>query len=130
MLALRNPQDAYRQVDFNARVHGASPHQLVDLCLEQLGVAIDRSLAAAAIGDNIVKSSSLARATAALTTLILGIDPTSPVSGALSQLYRSARRTVLDNAVHFDRAALSQIRIDFDDVRSALLAAVPPHPAG
>lgn len=35
MRYLRDPSEAYRRVDFDARVFGADPRQLVDLCLEQ-----------------------------------------------------------------------------------------------
>lgn len=121
MLALRNPQRAYHQVDFHARVHGANPGQLVDLCLEQVGMSIGRALFADTMGDNVLKSASIARATAALTSLILGIDPASPISGALRQMYQAARHTVLDSVTQFDRRALTNVRTDFNDIRLALL---------
>ena len=123
MLVIRTPQEVYRQVDFDARVYGANPQQLVDLCLEQFEVSISRALFADTNGENILKSTSMARAIAALTSLILGIDSASPVSSALSQLYNAARRTVLDSVVRFDRKALSQVRADFHEIRLALLTA-------
>ena len=40
MLMLRSPHEAYRKVDFDARVAGATPQQLVALCYEQLIAAL------------------------------------------------------------------------------------------
>ena len=120
MLLRANPHEAYRRVDFDARVHGASPQQLVDLCLEKLVEALDRALYAHRTGDPMLKSASMARATAALTSLILGIDPTNPLGASLAQLYQAARRGVLDSVTRFDPAALATIRDDFGEIRLAM----------
>lgn len=123
MLAGRDPIERYRRVDFDARVFGANPRQLVDLCLEQLTSSIDLTLYAQRCGDNRLKSDSMTRALAALTSLMLGIDPASPLSGALSQLYQAARAKVIDCAVNFDAVGLTVIRNDFAEIRSAMQAA-------
>ncbi|WP_338466876.1 flagellar protein FliS [Novosphingobium sp. ZN18A2] len=120
MLRRADPSEAYRRVDFDARVNGASPQQLVDLCLEQLTGSIDRAVFADARGDNAMKSAALTRAVAALTALQLGVDSANPASGALLQLYGAARRAVLDSAVAFDPATLNSIRDDFNDIRKAM----------
>lgn len=41
---LRSPADAYRKVDFDARMAGTDPSQLALLCYEQLAAALDRAI--------------------------------------------------------------------------------------
>ncbi|MCW1383022.1 flagellar protein FliS [Novosphingobium sp. KCTC 2891] len=123
MLLRRDPCEAYRRVDFDARVTGADSRQLVDLCLEQLTGSIGRAIYAEGRGDNGAKSAALTRATAALTALQLGVDSTNPTGPALIQLYQSARKAVLDCAVRFDAVRLETIRADFLEIRQAMLGA-------
>lgn len=52
MLALRNPSEAYRRVDFDARVEGADPASLVLLCYETLTAALGSAIFAAERGDS------------------------------------------------------------------------------
>ncbi|WP_225205635.1 flagellar protein FliS [Novosphingobium huizhouense] len=121
MLLYRDPCEAYRRVDFDARVKGANSMQLVDLCLEQLTGSIGRAIYAESRGDNSAKSAALTRATAALTALQLGVDPENPAGPALLHLYQTARKSVLDSAVRFDAATLQAIRADFIEIRAAML---------
>lgn len=120
MLSARDPSEAYRRVDFDARVSGADSRQLVELCFEQLTGSLDRAVFAQARGDNRMKSAALTRAVAALTALQMGVDGAAPAGTALLQLYAAARRTVLDCAVRFDEAALRTIRSDFSEIREAM----------
>jgi flagellar protein FliS len=120
MLTARDPSEAYRRVDFDARVSGASPQQLVDLCFEQLVTSLDRAVFAQARGDNRMKSAALTRAVSALTALELGVDGSVATGDALFRLYRSAKRAVLDCAVRFDPAVLATIRRDFGEIREAM----------
>ena len=120
MLLLRDPCEAYRRVDFDARVTVATPRQLVDLCFEQLIGSLDRALYAQGRGDNRMKSAALTRAVAALTALQLGVDETAPTGTALLQIYQSARRAVLECAVRFDPDVLTNIRNDFAEIHQAM----------
>lgn len=122
MLRRADPSEAYRRVDFDARVTGAGPEQLVDLCFEQLTGSLARAIFAEARGDNAMKSAALTRAVAALTALRMGVDGTNPTGAALLQLYDSARCAVLDCAVAFDAAMLEAIGRDFHEIRLALRA--------
>lgn len=117
----RSPQEAYRRVDFDARVAGADPRQLVALCYEQLTGALGSALFAAQHGDNHLKSQSLTRALAALTALQLGVNTQQPIAPALLQLYDSARRAVLDSVLRFDADKMDAIRTDFIEIGRALL---------
>lgn len=120
MLAQRNPSEAYRRVDFDARVAGADSRQLVALCYERLVSALGSALFAHDKGDNRAKSEALTRAISALTALQMGVVSGEGVAGALAQFYEAARRGVLDNVVDFDRDAISRIRTDVADIAAAL----------
>lgn len=121
MQLLRSPQEAYRRVDFDARVAGADARQLVALCYEQLTGALGSALYAAERGDNHLKSRSLTRALSALTALTIGVDTRQPMAPALHQLYESARRGVLDSVLEFDSGEIGTIRNDFIEIGHAIL---------
>jgi len=123
MLARRSPSEAYRRVDFDARVEASDPRQLVALCCEQVAASLGSALFAAARGDNALKSQSLTRALAALTALDLGVSGDDAMARALRQLYGAARRTVLDCALRFDASGIETIRRDFGEIGAALQAA-------
>jgi flagellar protein FliS len=123
MLATRSPHEAYRRVDFDARVAGADPGQLVTLCYEQLISALGTAVYANGLGDNLLKSQSLTRALSAITALQLGVSGESGVASALRQLYEAARRSILDSALTFDEKALGIIRQDFIDISRAMQSA-------
>lgn len=120
MLAQRDPREAYRRVDFDARVSSATPAQLVALCYEQVVSALGSALAAAERGDNLLKSQSLTRAVSALTALHLGVTGNEGVAVALRQLYEGSRRRVLDNVLAFDARTVAAIRQDFIDISRAM----------
>lgn len=120
MLALRSPQEAYRRVDFDARVNGSGPSELVHICIEHLIGALGTAMHAAANGDNGLKSRSLTRALTSVTALQLGVSGEDGVAAALRHMYEGARRTVLDSAVAFDSARIEALRGDFIDIGRAL----------
>jgi flagellar protein FliS len=122
MLALKSPHEAYRRVDFDARVEGANPQQLVSLCYETLASALGTALYAQQQNDNDLKSRSLTRALSAITALTLGITGDGEVALALRQLYQSARRSILDSAVSFDGDVIAAMRQDFIEISGALSA--------
>ena len=108
MLALRSPHEAYRKVDFDARVAGADPQQLVALCYEQLIGALGSAIYADEAQDNRLKSQSLTRALSAITALQLGIShdaavapaPLSSARWLAYSLARSTRASTSDHTVH------------------------------
>jgi flagellar protein FliS len=120
MLAQRSPHEAYRRVDFDARVNGASPAELVHLCFEHLVSALGTAIHAESLGDNGLKSRSMTRALTAITALQLGVTGESEVAAALKHLYESARRTILDCAVVFDAGKVETLRTDFHEIGRAL----------
>lgn len=116
-----SPVEAYRRVDFDARVTGAGPAELVDLCYEHLVAALGTAVHADRGGDNGLKSRSLTRALTAITALQLGVSGEDGVAAALTQLYEAARRTVLDSAVSFDARRIEMLRSDFAEIGRALM---------
>lgn len=121
MIAQTNPLEAYRRVDFDARVAGADPAQLVLLCYEQLIGSLGSALFAAERGDNAFKSQSLTRALAALTALRLGVSGTGGIAPALLQMFEAARKAVLDSVLAFDPQTIGLIRQDFIEISRAML---------
>lgn len=122
MLAQRNPIEAYRRVDFDARIASAKPGELVVLCLEQFVTATGSALVAHERQNNSLKSQSITRALSALTALQMGLDGNVAIAGALAQFYGAARRTLLDSVLKFDPAAVKALRQDFIEVSQALAA--------
>lgn len=120
MLALRTPQEAYRRVEFDARISGSSPADLVHLCIEQLVGALGTAIHAELLQDNALKSRSLTRALTAVTALQLGVSGEEGVAGALRHVYEAARRTILDNAISFDSRRMETLRQDFVEIGAAL----------
>ncbi|EJL27093.1 flagellar export chaperone FliS [Novosphingobium sp. AP12] len=120
MMLLTSPQEAYRRVDFDARVSGAGPAELVHLCYEHLVSALGTAVHADRRGDNCLKSRSMTRALTAITALQMGLAGGEGIAGALSQLYEAARRTVLDSALQFDSERISVLREDFVEIGRAL----------
>ncbi len=120
MLALRNPHDAYRRVEFDARVAGARPDQLVGLCYEELAMALGSAIRADELGDNQRRSAGLTRALAALTALQLGVDRNAPGAEPLLKFYEGVRRAVLASVPSFRADRLAAIREDVKDVARAI----------
>jgi len=121
MLALRNPSEAYRRVDFDARVEGADPRTLVLLCYESLISALGTALFAHERGDNRSKSAALTRALSAMTALQLGVaGDAGGISAHLRQFYEATRRRVLDNVLNFAPDQIAEIRQDIRDISAAL----------
>ena len=120
MLALKNPSEAYRRVDFDARVTGAKPEQLVALCYEQLIAALGSALFAHERADNRAKSEALTRAVSALTALLMGVSGEGATARALTHLYEAARRRLLDSVVVFKPEAVKELRNDFREISAAM----------
>jgi flagellar protein FliS len=123
MLAQRNPSEAYRRVEFDARVAGATPAELVRLCYEQVITALGGAMLAAQRGDNLAKSQALTRAMSALTALQMGVSGEDGMAQALLHIYTSARRAVLDSVLDFDPPTLARIRQDFIEISEGLARA-------
>ena len=120
MLTQRNPGEAYRRVDFDARISGANPRELVRMCYEQLISALGGAQMAELRGDNQMKSKALTRAISALTALQMGVTGDTSMADALLHIYTAARRAVLDSVLSFDADTIAQVRQDFIDIAESM----------
>jgi len=125
MIARRTPDAVYRRVDFDARVNGADPMELVGLCYEHLVAAMGSALFAHERKDNAAKSAALTRAVSAVTALQLGVKGTEGVAAALLQFYQAAKNTLLDSVLSFDPVRIGQVRADILEIAGALHGARP-----
>lgn len=120
MLLQQSPHEAYRRVDFDARVNGAKPAELVHVCYEHLVGALGTAIHAHRHGDNGLKSRSMTRALTAITALQMGISSDQGVASALHQFYAAARRTILDSAIAFNAGQIEEMRKDFTEIGQAM----------
>lgn len=118
----RSPAETYRTVDFDARVNGATPADLTDICLEQLVGALGSAIHAHAVGDPASRSSALSRAISCLLALEMGIAGQDGIAATLRDLYARARGAVLASVLAWDEPTLIRIREDFAEIREALRA--------
>ena len=125
LLARNTPQDAYRRVEFDARVGGSDTRQLVTLCYEQFIGALGTALHMARIGDNRGKSQAMTKALSAITALQLGVSGEVEVSWALRHLYEATRKALLDNVLTFNPDTIETIRGDFIDILRAMTGSAP-----
>jgi len=120
MLTQRNPREAYRRVEFDARVSGASPQELVRLCYEQVILSLGGALLAADRKDNLMKSRALTRAMSALTALQVGVSGNDSMAQALTHIYTAARKAVLDSVLTFDPTTIQKVRQDFIEIAESM----------
>lgn len=121
MLAKSDPREVYQRVEFDARVNGAAPSELVHVCFDQLILALSTAILAEERQDPQLKSRSLTRALTSIMALQLGIDHGQEMAGVLTQFYGSARKSILASSVDFDAATLRTMRDDFGEIRAALV---------
>lgn len=122
MLAQRDPAQAYRRVDFDARVSSADQRELIKMCYERVISSLGSAMHAHGRGDNAMKSAALTRAVSALTALQMGVSGEDAMSGALVQFYTAARRAVLDSVLYFDSDTLRNVRQDVVDISESLIS--------
>lgn len=123
MLVPQSPHEAYRRVDFDARVNSAKPAELVHVCYEHLVSALGTAIHAHNNGDNGLKSRSLTRALTAITALQMGVSTEQGIGTALTQFYTAARRAILDAALDFDPGHIETVRRDFQEIGQAMQSA-------
>lgn len=120
MLALTDPNEAYRRSLFDARVQGGDTAALVQLCLEHAISGLGGALFAHQRGDTAARSKALTRALTAITALEMGVDRTAPLADALLQMYGAARHAVLGSVTDFKPDLLGSVRQDLVEIETAL----------
>lgn len=125
MLAVTDPNEAYRRSQLDARVHGSDPVQLVRLCMEHVIAGLGGAVLAHRRNEPTQRSKALTRALTALTALEMGVDRDADMAEALLQFYGAGRRTLLDCVTSFDAAALDGLRRDFLEIAGAMGSRLP-----
>lgn len=110
-MATKDKLSLYKQVDLDARVEGASPHQLILILFEEVIAAIKRSIIAMESGDLEQKGLQINRATKILTglreSLDVGIE--SDLPHQLDRLYEYMQRTLYEAHRENDLKKLKEI---------------------
>ena len=115
-----NPQQAYRKVDFDARVQGADAQALVRLCFDELIAALDRATYAHSNGHVTLCGEALLRALSALAALRIGVDQSHELGPALVTIYTDAGDIVGRSLGNFDAALIRKTRDDLAEIASAI----------
>jgi flagellin-specific chaperone FliS len=116
----RSVAETYRTVDFAARVSGATPAELTDICFEQLIGSLGTAMHAHTAADPATRSRALSRAVSCLLALEMGIAGQNGIAATLRDLYVRARHAVLASVLEWDAPTLTRIRDDFVDIREAM----------
>ncbi len=117
----RNPDATYRQIDIVGRTGEADPHQLVTLLYDELVRALRAAAVATVAGNRAVKSDKTTRAMAILFALEAGLDfeRGGSLSVTLSNLYRGARRTIIDASLGTDPAPFTDVAQNLGEIADA-----------
>lgn len=124
MLALRNPFEAYRSIEFDAQVAGSSSGDLVLFCIEDVSGAIGRAFWAKGNGNPKLCTACLQRAANGIAALQLGVDQGSPLAEGLLTLYSAMARCIAASMAGFDHDGLSRVRQDLDELSEHFRAGV------
>lgn len=124
----RDPDATYRQIDLVGRTGEATPHQLVALLYDELGRALRAGAVAMEAGNAAVKSDKATRAISILFALEAGLDfeRAPDLSRTLSDLYRGARRTVIDASLGTDPQPFRDVADNLDAIADAWRSLAAP----
>ena len=123
MLARKQPADAFREANFDARLMGGTRDDLVIFCIEDLIANLGALELAEARSDRASRSKALTRCVTALTALELGIDREAELATSLLQFYGAAKASLLDSVRETDLAGIATLKQDFRDIAMAMKAA-------
>ena len=120
MLACNEPRAAYRQSNFEARVNGGTPQDIVVYCLDELALTLAMLRQADARGNRAGRSEAITRGIAILTALEMGVDRENALAESLLHFYEGSRRLLLNSVATTQVAAIEALRTDVTEIRDAL----------
>lgn len=123
MLAANDPRAAYRQSNFEARVNGGTPQDIVVYCLDELSLTLGQLRQADMRGNRAGRSEAITRGIAILTALEMGIDRENELAGSLLHFYEGSRRLLLSSVGTTQVDAIEGLRSDVIEIRDALALA-------
>jgi len=114
-------------VDVAGRADGASPHRLIALLYEDLGLALRQAAFAIDAGKLEAKSRHITKAVAILFALESGLDFTKggDLSETLSRMYRGARERTMAAGVLGDSAVVRNVAESVADLAGAWNSIAP-----
>jgi flagellin-specific chaperone FliS len=124
MLPRPCPAEAYRRVEIDAYIVGGEAAQLTRLCLAETIGALNRALYFDSRSEAEQRSACLAKASASIQALKLGVDRKQPLAEALLIVYGNAIGRLSRNMREFDARAISALRQDFLDIEQAFAEAL------
>lgn len=123
MLAANDPRAAYRQSNFDARVNGGTPQDIVVYCLDELSLTLGQLRQADMRGNRAGRSDAITRGIAILTALEMGVDRETELAASLLHFYEGSRRLLLSSVATTQVEAIEALRSDVIEIRDALALA-------
>ncbi len=117
---MNSPLQCYQAVDLASRIESATPHALVAMLYDELGLSIDIILRAVETGDSTRAMRAHERAAAILHRLETGLDAVrgGGLAQALARIYRQMRNR-LAVARTGDISALAELRDGVESLATA-----------
>ncbi|MEM6908840.1 MAG: hypothetical protein AAF494_09175 [Pseudomonadota bacterium] len=115
----RNPAEAYRRVDLDARIDASNPGQLTRICLEEAVVALGQARSALEREPERVPRDALSRAHGIALWLVSNIAPDNPLRDQLAQFYGGLEVVIRRNLINARVAEIAQVQTDFNDLLEA-----------
>ncbi|GAA4045155.1 flagellar protein FliS [Parerythrobacter jejuensis] len=115
-----DPTEAYRKIEFDARIEGSNGIGLTRLCLERALTELDRAQSAYARGNRQAWGTALTRAASGITALSAGVDSANPLREPLVHLYDSAALAVRAAVTNYRQDVMDRVRRDLEDILAIL----------
>ncbi|MFY9351957.1 MAG: flagellar protein FliS [Sphingobium sp.] len=111
----------YAAVHSGSRTEGATPHALVKILFDELILALEAAALAERNGDRMKVSDKQARAMSILFALesSLDHDKGGDIAMGLAQIYREARRLLMQGAKDRSAAPVDQARVMIAEIADA-----------
>lgn len=111
----------YAAVHSGSRTEGATPHALVKILFDELGLSLEAAALAERNGDRMKVSDKQARAMSILFALesSLDFDKGGDVAVGLAQIYREARRLLLVGATERTAEPVDEARLLIAEIADA-----------
>lgn len=111
----------YAAVHGGSRTEGATPHGLVKILFDELILALEAAALAERNGDRMKVSDKQARAMSILFALesSLDYDKGGDIAMGLAQIYREARRLLMQGAKERSAAPVDQARVMVAEIADA-----------
>lgn len=115
----RNPAEAYRRVELDARIEASSGEKLTLICLEEAIAALAQALLALERSPDRPPTEPLTRAHGIAVWLARSVAPQNPLYGPMTQFYGGLAAAISRNMRQASMAELAQVREDFADLLAA-----------